>query len=207
MALVRALARAGADGVAVSPGILERVVDDVAGLAVILRLNGPSARVPQMISVQGALEMGAEACVLRVNAHDANDLERLGTVTDEARRLGMPVIADISGEDALDAANIAAEYGADVIQIHCAGTPTALRHLVRTAGRPVILAPGSHSDVPALLHLVNDALDAGVQGVVIEPCPEPVLSAIHALLHQGVSVEEALSIAHKPGNAHLHSDS
>ena len=140
VAQVRALARAGADGVAVSPGILEQVVDELAGLAVILRLNGSSMRTPQLIGVQGALEMGAEATALRVDAHNSHDLEILGRVTDEARRLGMPVIADIVGEDLLTAVNIAAEYGVDIIQTHPAGDAAALRHLVRTAGRPVLVA-------------------------------------------------------------------
>jgi DhnA family fructose-bisphosphate aldolase class Ia len=197
VAQVRALARAGADGVAVSPGILEQVVDELAGLAVILRLNGSSLRTPQLIGVQGALEMGAEAIALRVDAHNAHDLEILGRVTDEARRLGMPVIADIVGENLLTAVNIAAEYGADIIQTHPAGDAAALRHLVRTAGRPVLVAPGRHANAAALLDVVSQCLDAGVQGIVIEPCGEPMLAGIHALIHQGVPMKEALAMTQR----------
>ena len=197
VAQVRALARAGADGVAVSPGILEQVADELAGLAVILRLNGRSMRTPQLISVQGALELGAEATALRVDAHNSHDLEILGRVTDEARRLGMPLIADIVGEDLLTAVNVAAEYGADIIQTHPAGDATALRHMVRTAGRPVMVAPGRHSNVAALLEEVSQCLDAGVQGIVIEPCGEPLLAGIHALVHQGVPVKEALAVTQR----------
>jgi len=56
--LVRSIARSGVDAVALSPGVLERVIEDLAGLAVVLRLNG-SKRTPQLVSVQGALELAA----------------------------------------------------------------------------------------------------------------------------------------------------
>src|SRR5579872_2405004 len=108
--LVRSAARSGIDAVALSPGVLERVIEDIAGLAVILRLNG-SRRKTQLISVQGALELGAEAVLLRVDAHDSGDLERLGGATEDARRLGMPLIAEIMGEDLPSLVTIAAEYG------------------------------------------------------------------------------------------------
>src|SRR3977135_1790166 len=74
--LVRSIARSGVDAVALSPGVLERVIEDLAGLAVVVGLKG-SNRTPQLVSVQGALELGAEAVLLRVDAHDTRDLERL----------------------------------------------------------------------------------------------------------------------------------
>ena len=33
-----------------------------------------------------------------------------------------------------------------------------------------------------------------MQGIVIEPCGEPMLAGIHALVHQGVLVKEALAL-------------
>ena len=135
--VVRSVARSGVDGVALSPGVLERVIEDLAGLAVVLRLNG-SKRTPQLVSVQGALELGAEAVLLRVDAHDTRDLERLGHVTEDARRLGMPVIGEILGEDLPAVVTIAAEYGADVILTQCSGSLAEFHQTVRTAGRPVL---------------------------------------------------------------------
>jgi DhnA family fructose-bisphosphate aldolase class Ia len=192
--LVRSVARSGVDAVALSPGVLERVIEDLAGLAVVLRLNG-SKRTPQLVSVQGALELGAEAVLLRVDAHDARDLERLGRVTEDARRLGMPVIAEIMGEDLPAVVTIAAEYGADAIQTQIIGEMADFRHTVRTAGRPILASAGQHGSVDSLLRFVNDCLEAGGQGVVIEPQPEAVLAGVNALVHQGVSVAEALSMA------------
>jgi class I fructose-bisphosphate aldolase len=192
--LVRSVARSGVDAVALSPGVLERVVEDLAGLAVVLRLNG-SKRTPQLVSVQGALELGAEAVLLRVDAHDARDLERLGQVTEDARRLGMPVFAEIVGEDLPAVITIAAEYGVDAIQTQTIGDMADFRHTVRTAGRPVLASAGRLDSVVNLLRFVNDCLEAGGQGVVVDPQPETVLAGINALVHQGVSIAEALATA------------
>jgi len=192
--MVRSVARSGVDAVALSPGVLERVIEDLAGLAVILRLNG-SKRTPQLVSVQGALELGAEAVLLRVEAHDADDLERLGRITEDARRLGMPVITEILGEDLAAVVTIAAEYGADVIQTQCMGDAAEFHQTVRSAGRPVVASAGPHGRVADLLHFINDCLEAGAQGVVIEPQREAVIVGINALVHQGVSVAEALAIS------------
>jgi DhnA family fructose-bisphosphate aldolase class Ia len=192
--LVRSVARSGADAVALSPGVLERVIEDLAGLAVILRLNGLK-RTSQLVSVQGALEMGAEAVLLRVDAHDARDLERLGQVTEDARRLGMPIITEIMGEDLPAVVTIAAEYGADAIQMQIMENFAEFRQVVRTAGRPVLASAGDPGSVGHLLEFVNGCLESGAQGVVIEPQPETVLAGINALVHQGVSVAEALAVA------------
>jgi class I fructose-bisphosphate aldolase len=194
IAVVRSVARAGADAVALSPGVLERVIEDLGGLAVILRLNG-SKRTPQLVSVQGALELGAEAVLLRVDANDTRDLERLGAVSEDARRLGMPVITEIMSEDLPAVVTIAAEYGADAIQTQMIGDMTDFRQTVRTAGRPILASAGQLRPVANLLRFVNDCLEAGGQGIVVEPQPEAVMAGINALVHQGVSVKEALAIA------------
>ena len=192
--LVRSVARSGVDAVTLSPGVLERVIEDLAGLAVILRLNG-SKRTAQLVSVQGALELGAEAVLLRVDAHDERDLERLGRVSEDARRLGMPIITEIMGEDLPAVVSIAAEYGADAILAQTIGDFAEFRQTVRTAGRPVLASTTEPGPVSDLMRFVNNCLEAGGQGVVIEPQAEAVLTGINALVHQGISVAEALAIA------------
>jgi len=193
--LVRMLARQDIDGVMLSPGILERVEEDLGALAVVLRLNGASPRMRQFSSVQGALELGAEAVAFKADAHDAADLERLGIVTGEARRLGVPVIAEISGEDLLSIVSIAGEYGADAILVHEAGDNPDLRRAVRTAGRPMLVSMSAGRPAADLLSLAQRHLEAGAQGIVIESTDEPALMALAGMVHQGVSFEEALKMA------------
>jgi DhnA family fructose-bisphosphate aldolase class Ia len=192
--LVRTIARSGVDAVALSPGVLERVIEDIAGLAVILRLNG-STRTSQLVSVQGALDLGAEAVLLKVDAHDARDLERLGAVSEDARRRGVPVIAEIIGEDLHAVATIAAEYGADAVQMQPVTDFPALQQAVRTAGRPILIRARAADSANNLLRFVNNCLEAGAQGIAVEPQREAVLAGINALVHQGVSLGDALAIA------------
>jgi len=194
VALVRTIARSGADAVALSPGILEWVIEDLAGLAVILRLNGTS-RAAQLVSVQGALEVGAEAVLLRVDGHLAHDLERLGRVTEDARRLGMPVIAEIAGEDLATTVTIAVEYGADAILAPTVTDFPDFRQTVRNAGRPVLAATPRSATPRNLVRFVHDCMETGAQGVFVEPQPEPVLAGINALVHQAIPFTEALAIA------------
>src|SRR5271157_2363480 len=65
---VRLLARAGADAVVITPGLLDVVAEELAGLSVILQIDGGPGRAQQLLSVQAALEMGAEAVLVGVGA-------------------------------------------------------------------------------------------------------------------------------------------
>jgi DhnA family fructose-bisphosphate aldolase class Ia len=113
----------------------------------------------------------------------------------------MPVIAEIMGEDLPAVVTIAAEYGADVIQTQSIGEYGDFRQTVRTAGRPILASSGHVASVTALMRFVNNCLEAGGQGVVVESYSEAVLAGINALVHQGVSVAEALAIAEAPAAA------
>jgi DhnA family fructose-bisphosphate aldolase class Ia len=108
------------------------------------------------------------------------------------------VIAEIMGEALPAVVAIAAEYGADAIQTQSIGDFADFHHMVRTAGRPILAAAGQSASITGLMRFVNDCLEAGSQGVVVEPHIEAVLAGINALVHQGVSMTEALEIAGAP---------
>lgn len=209
VAQVRLLARHGVDAIVITPGLLEVVADDLAGLAAILRIDGGMRLAQQLISVQAALEMGAEAVFLSVALRDggpSDALDRFGRVTEDARRLGMPVFAEILGGNWLAAARLGADYGADVIQARFVRDPLGYRNFVRATGRPLVVALEEQDVQNAdLLEVVYEAVQ-GAQGLALHPHtlagpdPGPVLQAIHALVHQGVSAEEAAAIAW-PGQA------
>jgi DhnA family fructose-bisphosphate aldolase class Ia len=111
------------------------------------------------------------------------------------------VIAEIMGEDLPAVVTIAAEYGADVIQTQSTSDFTDLRQTVRTAGRPILASTGQAASTEALMSFVNNCLEAGAQGVMVDPHVEAVLAGINALVHQGVSITEALAIAEAPTSA------
>lgn len=189
----RAFARVGLDAIAVSPGVLERVADDLSSLTLVLRLNLPSAR-QRLVSIQGALEMGAEAVAVTIDATSPRDLELLGRTAEDARRWGMPLIAEMFGEDFREISSLAAEFGADVIQLAATASDVAqLRAAVKTARRPVLVRI-SGGEGEGLIRSLNSLLETGIEGIVVEPLPERSLHAIHGLIHQGASLEEALGV-------------
>ena len=205
---VRQLARAGTDAVVLTPGLLGMVAEELAGLSVILRIDGGLRRVQQLLSVQSTLEMGAEAVLVSVEAPGpelSEDLERFGRVTDEARHLGMPVIAEVSGQAWIEVARLAAEYGAGVIQARFVPELVTDRHFVRITGRPLLVSLGEELPaMPGLLDTIYDLVQGAAQGVVLRDraLAEPsVLRAIHGLVHQGISAGEALDIMHSPERA------
>lgn len=197
LAYVRLLARSGADAVIVTPGPLELVAEEVGGLAVILRIDGGIARAQPLVSVRAALEMGADAVAVAVEA-SSPAAERFGRVSEEARRLGMPLLAEVGGEDWMEAAQLSAEYGADLISAPFQSEAGAWRSWVRATGKPLLasldVAPGA---VAPALEAVWQLMQGPAQGILLGALPlQPAesgrfLEAVHALVHQDVSLEEA----------------
>jgi DhnA family fructose-bisphosphate aldolase class Ia len=202
---VRQLARAGADAVVLTPGLLDMVAEELASLSVILRIDGGLRRAQPLLSVQAALEMGAEAVLLSLEASgpgQSEAIELFGRVTEDARRLGMPVFAEVVGKDWLEVARLGAEYGADVIQACLAPECSGDHHFVRMTGRPFLASLGEEmAALPGLLNMVYDLMQGAAQGVVLggSTLADPsMLRAIHGLVHQGISAAEALDIARSP---------
>ena len=77
----------------------------------------------EFIDVQGALGLGADAVLVAVDVSAAGDLVRLARVTDDGRRFGVPVVADMLQHDLPSALGTASEYGADVIVTRSGATP------------------------------------------------------------------------------------
>lgn len=205
VAKVRLLARSGADAVVLTPGLLDLVADELGALSVILRIDGGLRRAQQLVSVQAALEMGAEAVQVGIVIFEpgpADVLERFGRITEDARRLGMPVIASISGENWHETARLAADFGADVVQARFAPDLPADRHFLRRTGRQFLVTVGQQQlHKPQFLETLYDLVQETAQGVVLSDCAlveHSMLAAIHGLVHQGISAEEAIRIASSP---------
>lgn len=208
---VRLLARTGVDAIVLTPGLLDLVAEELAALSVILRIDGGIRRAQQLVSVQAAMELGAEAVSVSVaigGPGPTEALERLGRITEDARRLGMPVFAEIIGEDWLEVARLGADYGADVIQACFVPNTSSYRSFTRITGRPFLARLDEFElSPPELLALVHEAIEGAAQGLVLgqavlaQPGGAALLRAVHGLVHQGISVEEALDTAtgHLPG--------
>lgn len=103
LAVVKTVARAGADGILVSPGVLESVAEEVGSLAILLRIDGcvsPHGSGPMRLfsGVEDAVAMGVDAVVMNATIgapYESDELQKVGTIATQGRRWGMPVVAEI----------------------------------------------------------------------------------------------------------------
>lgn len=201
---VRLLARSGADAAILSPGLLDAAAEELGGLAVVLRLDAGAWLAQPLISVQAALEMGAEAVALSVTRTARESLERFGRVSEEARRLGMPLLAEVAGEDWKETARLTADYGADLIAAPYRSGMEAWQQWPRAAGKPLLAMVDFPASASSLLDTAWQVMQGPAQGILLGPPPwpysesGPVFAALHALVHQDISIEEARRMAGLP---------
>ena len=186
---LRLLVRGGVDAAVLTPGRLEVTLEELGPMSVILRIDG-GARPAQLLAVEAALVMGADA----VLADSALGPETFARVSEEARRCGMPLIVEAGSPNWLEDARMAADYGADVILTHSTAAISDYRQFARSTGKPCLVSLNEPRDSRELLELVSGALEGGAQGLVLghpSLMHASLLAAINALVHQGVSVDEA----------------
>ena len=103
VAVVKMAAQAGADGILITPGMLEQCLEAVGDLAVILRIDGcvttlGGGPMEQFCSVEHAVTLGVDGVVINATVgadHERGELEKVGLVAAEGRRWGMPVVAEM----------------------------------------------------------------------------------------------------------------
>lgn len=199
LALTKLIALSDADAVLLTAGVLEQVAPELGQLAVVLRVDGCTSAqgggaMRQFVSVAHAAELGADAIIVNATIggpQEGVELRKLGRVAEEARRWGMPLIAemlsarmlanhlDFTGkgsarlpenvaDDIALAARIGAEMGADIIKTRYSGDEESFRKIVAATGRPVMIAGGPLRDASlrSLLEMVDGALSAGAEGVI-----------------------------------------
>jgi fructose-bisphosphate aldolase / 2-amino-3,7-dideoxy-D-threo-hept-6-ulosonate synthase len=216
---INQLIKGGVDAVLVHKGIAKAV--DINGTGLIVMLSGASNLSPnmnskvQVCSVQEAIRIGADAVSVHVNvgAQDENKmLSDLGKVAEECDLFGMPLLAmmyprgpKITDEHALDvvahAARIGAELGADIIKTNYTGTIESFKHVTESCPVPVVIAGGPKcKSQTEILQTTSDAIKAGAAGLSIGrnvfQCENQALivKALSAIVHKGVSVEQAQKI-------------
>ncbi len=216
---VNRLLKGGADAVVLHKGIAKRVNIDGAGL--IVHLSAISNLTPncqnkvQVCTVQEAVRLGADAVSVHVNIGAQDEcamLTTLGRVADECDQYGMPLLAMVyprgpkipNEHDATavaHAARIGAELGADIIKTNYTGNVETFRHVVEGCPVPVIIAGGPKAETTQqVLQMVHDSINAGCAGLSIgrnvfqHENPTLMVKALVAIVHDGVSVEQALKL-------------
>lgn len=181
----------GADALQVPPGgarWLARQLGEHPEAGLVLRLDRSSfaddsgeAPVSSPIAgVEDAERAGAQAAVVCYLEHacDATVADRhaamVGAIAARCRAGGMPLMVEAlavgerNANAVLRVARIAFELGADLLKVDHPGDDGAVRELIAAVGAPVLLRGGPASrDLSGTLRALEQALEAGVRGVVI----------------------------------------
>ena len=165
-------------------------------------------------TVQWALKMGADAVSVHINIgadDEAKMLEDLGWVAIECMEWGMPLLAmmyprgaKIKDEKDVEvvkhAARVGAELGADIIKCPYTGSPETFKEVVEGCLAPVVIAGGSKITDEETLKMIEGAMKAGGAGISMgrnafqHKNPIKLVKAACAIVHDGMSAEEALKI-------------
>ncbi|MCW4018741.1 MAG: 2-amino-3,7-dideoxy-D-threo-hept-6-ulosonate synthase [Candidatus Bathyarchaeota archaeon] len=216
---VNKLLKGNADAVLVHKGLAKHVDAGRAGLIVMLsgasNLNPKQNNKVQVCSVQEAVRLGADGVSVHINV-GAQDEDKMlntrGRVAEECDIYGMPLLAmmyprgpKISDEHSLDvvahAARLGAELGADIIKTNYTGQVETFKAVVECCPVPVVIAGGPKAKTATdTLEMTAEALQAGGSGLSIgrnvfqHENPTAMTEALSAIVHDGVSVEEAQKI-------------
>ena len=142
-------------------------------------------------------------------------LKKLAGVSAECERIGMPLCGEIiprvsyadptqtmpTSADLAFAIRLGLEYGCDVVKTVYNGDPAGYAAAVASGHLPVIMAGGPKtSGEESFFRQVHEALSHGASGVAIgrrvwgSDQPAAVLKAIHAMVFDNATIEDALRI-------------
>ncbi|HLN89042.1 MAG TPA: 2-amino-3,7-dideoxy-D-threo-hept-6-ulosonate synthase [Candidatus Binatia bacterium] len=213
------LVKGNADAILVHKGIAKCIDTGKAGL--IVMLSGMSNLSPninakvQVCSVQEAIRIGADAVSVHVNVGAQEEdkmLQNLGKVSDECDVNGIPLLAmmyprgpkipnEHAGDVIAHAARIGAELGADIIKTNYTGNIDTFKEVIESCPVPVVIAGGPKcKSLEEVLQTTSDSLKAGAAGLSIGrnvfQCDKPtqIVKALSAIVHENVSVEQAVKI-------------
>jgi fructose-bisphosphate aldolase/2-amino-3,7-dideoxy-D-threo-hept-6-ulosonate synthase len=213
----------GADAVLTQKGIAPRVHENKNDAGYIVHLNastsiGPDSNDKRRTgTVEEAVRAGADAVSFHINVgsdHEPDQITELADVVDDARALGMPVLAmayargpgvdEHDAESLGHAVRLAEELGADVVKTAYSGDSESFERVTESTSKPVIIAGGSPDGDRATLGNVRGAMDAGAAGVSMgrtvfqHDDPGAMTTAIAAVVHDDATPDEALRQAGLP---------
>lgn len=220
-AALAAVASGRPDSITLQKGIASRCFAPYAAdIALILKSTSYSPYHQNMdvptATVDEALRLGAEAIsvgVLVGSELQAAQITHLGAVSREADAAGLPLVAHIyprgadlpgerlSADNVSYAVRVGAELGVDVVKTEWTGSAETFAQVVEAGGPArVVLAGGNPGrDIRDYFQMTADALSAGAAGATYgrfvwgHVRPGRVVEALHKLIHDGASVDDAVA--------------
>ena len=206
-----------ADTLSVTRGILRNSVDPKWDTPILLRVSGGTSVLHDDLSDEGITTSMKEAVRLNVAAvslsifvgtdHEKQTLLNLAKLVDEGEEYGMPVMAITAVGKELDkrdsrylslACRIAAEIGVHIVKTYYCED---FSKVVNGCPVPLVVAGGPKLNSEAdVFQLAHDAIEQGAVGVDMgrniwqNDNPVAMIKAIRAVVHENVSVREAMEV-------------
>lgn len=187
--LVKELSLSGVDAIVLHKGALRSVdPSSFVDTALIVHLSASTAHAADpdakylVANVAEALRLGADAVSVHVNLGSREEARQIGdmaVVAEACDRWNVPLLAMMyprgpritdprSPELIAHAAVLAADLGADLVKTPYAGSPEAMRDVVRSSPIPLLVAGGTPIGGTAeLMTYVADVLESGAGGLAM----------------------------------------
>ncbi len=208
------------DALTIHKGIAEGVFSKHAGsVPLIIKLSAFTYYQQdvdvQLTTVSEAVRMGADAvaigCML-CGPEQPQQLAMLGKAVKDAHDAGMPIFAHVypkgsylepdehtRAENVAYAVRCAGELGVDLVKTNYTGDPDSFAKVVQQAATKVAVAGGTPGkDLRSYLQMAHDVISVGGAGVTLGRFviayrnPSALIRAISALVHDNLSVDQAL---------------
>lgn len=209
----------GADSVILHKGLVRDVAPELGAMGYWLHVSAGTGLNPDpndkriVASVEEALRLGADGVSIHVNVgspEESRMVEDMGRIAGDCERLGVPLLAMMypRGHEIRDphdlalvkkVARLGYELGADVLKVPYTGAAESFREVTQGVGVPVLISGGAKAETErAFLAMVAGSLQGGGAGVSVgrnlwqHRDPAAITRAVHRLVHDRVSVEDAL---------------
>lgn len=217
---ISSIVAGGADAILTSYGVARRFASEFGRTGLILRADGlgtslgkPGSESAWYSRIEDALRLGADAMAVSAfpgSEGEVKSLEGVADIVREAHAWGVVVLAEMvpGGFDSAPeyrtvesialSARVGVELGADIIK-----APYAVNYSMVTKGcfAPVVILGGAkRGNERAMLEDIKNAIGTGAAGVAIgrnifqAENPGAMTRAVAAIIHEGVSVDEAVSL-------------
>ncbi|BBO82821.1 aldolase [Desulfosarcina ovata subsp. sediminis] len=207
-------------------GIYNHAFDPAGDPGVILRASGGATiagpeltREGQTATAKEALHLGVDAVATSAfvgSPYEHETLISMASLSTECRKWDLPLLGVIglgkTNEDKKKdpkfialGARVGAEHGADIIKTYY--TETDFEKVVAGCPVPIMIAGGPKCETDLdTLKMIHGALQGGAKGIVMgrnvwqSPYPVALLTAVHGLIHENMTVNEAAQLLEEMRN-------
>jgi putative autoinducer-2 (AI-2) aldolase len=203
-----------ADCLFITRGMLRTCIDPLAQVSVCLRVSGGPSILGELsneditTSLEEAIRLNAAGVGMSIYVGAPNEdrtIANLGRLINEAQRFGIPVLAvtAVGREMGRDerylglACRIAAEMGANFVKTYYCED---FYKVVEACPVPIVMAGGKKIPEKDALKMTENAIKEGASGVDMgrnifqSDSPVGMIKAVRAIVHKGISAEEAYEI-------------